>query len=71
MITCDDALYTLREQISSKKEDIKVDDMSRVRSNANVTRFKKNYISMLMCSFVSVFLEKSGDNAVGAVHFHA
>lgn len=30
VITCDDALYTLREQIFSKKEDVKSEDVTRV-----------------------------------------
>lgn len=30
VITCDDALYSLREQISNKKEELKMDDVTRV-----------------------------------------
>lgn len=30
VITCDDALYSIREQIYSRKEEVKINDVTRV-----------------------------------------
>lgn len=38
VITCDDALFSIREQIFRRKEDIKSDDLTRV---SLTTKFKQ------------------------------
>lgn len=69
VITCDDALYTLREQISGKKEEIKLDDITRVHETYN---FKHSFHSKVSTDqFQFCVLEKSSNNTIRTLHFHS
>lgn len=56
VITCDDALYTIREQIFRKKEDVKTDDATK--KNATITPLEPSIFTRDIQNNIRVSLMK-------------
>lgn len=66
MITCDDALYSLREQVYSKKEEVKATGVTQVGKRALWKLFLLIHLHRVL-----LISEKRSDCSTGAVDIHS